>query len=126
MSRNGAGAEEPHNAYNVAARRRRLEQCAEAVRLQADGLGRAQVAERLGVGADTVKLLLRDGMFFANPSGNPERARLAGLASAAQDRGLTRAQFEWESGLSGNAAALAWRDADALRSMGGGGTGAEG
>jgi transcriptional regulator with XRE-family HTH domain len=89
----------------VAARRRRLEQCAEALRLQADGLSRAEVAARLGVGAETVKLLLRDGEFFGDPAGNPERARLTGLTSAAQGRGLTRAQFEGESGLSGNAAA---------------------
>ena len=107
---NGGGM----NDFNTAARRERLARCAEAARLQAQGLSRAEIGQLIGAGAVTVKALLRDGKCYANPASDPARLQLATLASEARRRGATRARFQFDHDLTRPKAEEAWVDAGIL------------
>lgn len=102
------------NAANNFVRAERLERCREAVALQRSGVTRRQIGERLGVGEETVKALLRDGKFYADPEADSERLELANRAAAARTQGLTRAQFGEQLGLSMGKTDESWKDADVL------------
>lgn len=99
---------------NAELRTERLQRCAGAVRLQAQGLTRAQIAAELSCGIDTVAGLLRDGRFFADPTSDRERLDRAKEAARVSASGLTRAQWRSVGGLSAAKAAEAWKDADVL------------
>lgn len=105
----------PENAFNAAARRDRLGRCRRAVELQALGHNRRDIAERLEVSVDNVKVLLRDGRFYANPISDQERLQRAGAAGTARKRGLTKDQFHAESGFTSGRASEAWKDAEVIR-----------
>jgi hypothetical protein len=107
----GPGDARGRNDFNTAAQRERVERCAEALRLQQDGLTRKEIGKALGVGADTVKMLLRDARFYADPGNDPPRAAMVRAADAARSRQLTRTQFQAEEGLTEAQAKQAWRDA---------------
>ncbi|MRK00949.1 hypothetical protein GEV27_05380 [Aeromicrobium sp. S22] len=102
------------NDFNTAARRERLERCALVVRLQADGLTRAEIGQAISTSAEVVKGLLRDGKFYADPASDPPRHQSAKQASAARERQETRAQFQAAHSLTTPKAAEAWRDAGVL------------
>jgi hypothetical protein len=63
---------------------------------------------------DSAKELLRDGKFYATPESDPERLRAAHVALDAKRRGISRADFRAERGLSIQKAAEAWRDASIM------------
>ena len=102
------------NAFNDAQRDERLERCRRAVELQQAGRTRPQIAAELGVGVDTVKGLLRDGKFFADPATDPVRRSAAEQAHEAQGAGATRAEFRAAHALTAARAAEAWKDARAI------------
>ncbi len=99
--------------HNSKAREERLSRAEVALRLQDEGLTRAQIADRMGLGRDTVKALLRDAKFHRSPTDNPERLRVARDARAALRTSRRRADFAREHGLSQEKAVEAWRDARA-------------
>lgn len=103
---------------NAEVRAERMQRCAQAVKLQDDGLTRAQIAIELACGTDTVGGLLRDGRFFADPSSDKARGMLAAEAAHASSSGMTRAQWRASRGLSAAKAAEAWKDADVLHLSG--------
>ncbi len=109
-----AGANDGRNAANNLVRAERIERCRQAIELQHNGASRRQIAERLSVSAETVKALLRDGKFYANPEADPRRLELARRAAEARADGLTRALFGEEAGLSRGQADECWKDADVL------------
>lgn len=78
------------NDYSRAKMRERLEICRHALRLQAEGSSRAEIAQQLGVSKDTVKIHLADGRFFENPRGNPDRLD---RARALRKVGATKGQL---------------------------------
>ena len=78
------------NDYSRAKMRERLEICRHALRLQAEGSSRAEIAQQLGVSKDTVKIHLADGRFFENPRGNPDRLD---RARALREVGATKSQL---------------------------------
>lgn len=102
------------NATNMSVRRERLQRCQEAVELQAGGETRKQIAARFAVSEESVASLLRDGKFYADPASDPVRLGIAKSAAAAQQLGMTRADFRAEKGLSAAKADEAWRDADVM------------
>lgn len=104
------------NAFNSDLRAARLERCRTALELQTSGLARRQIAEKLGVGPDTVKTLLRDAKFFADPTSDEERLQRARAAAAAQRSGQTKEKFESHSGLTRPKVNEAWKDADVIES----------
>lgn len=108
------GPNDGRNPVNIAVREDRLGRCQQAVELQAGGASRREIGELLGVGEETVKAMLRDGKFYANPDADPERLELAKSAAAARTRGLTRAEYGDESRLSKGKADESWKDADVL------------
>jgi hypothetical protein len=108
------GDDRGRNDFNAQAQRERVARCAVAVRLQQRGLSRTDIGRRLGAGADAMKILLRDGKFYANPASDAARAALARQARAARDRRLTRAQFQAQAGVTTPKAQEAWRDAAVL------------
>jgi hypothetical protein len=110
----GSGDNAGRNEFNTRARRERLARCAEAVRLQQEGLSRAEIAARLAVSRDLVKQLLRDGKFYADPSTDRTRAALAEDAHTAIRSRVRLAQFAADAQLSAERARQAWRDADVL------------
>ena len=89
----------------------RAERGVRALALQRNGLSRAQIAEELGVGVDTVKGILRDAKFYENPMSDPSRLALAREAHAARRMGLTRERFQTDTGLSPGKSIETWRDA---------------
>lgn len=107
--RGGAGWD-----HNAEVREDRLGRAQEAVRLQQQGLTRAAIGERMSLGAETVETLLRDGKFYADPGGDPERLQRANAAAEAVREGLTRAQFRARGQLSKPKSVEAWKDADVL------------
>lgn len=107
-------ADNGRNPVNVAVREDRLSRCRQAVELQARGASRREIAVIFGVGEETVKAMLRDGKFYANPDADPERLELAQAAAGARARGLTRTQYGDESRLSSGKADESWKDADVL------------
>lgn len=115
-AKEGAGSTRVENVFNAAARRDRLERCHRAVELQMLGLTRRDIAVKLGVSADSVKVLLRDGRFYSNPVSDQERLQRAGAAIMARNRGLTKDQFHAESGFTGGKASEAWKDAEVVGS----------
>lgn len=108
------GDDRGRNDFNIQAQRERVARCAEAVRLQQHGLSRTEIGRQLGAGSDAVKMLLRDGKFYANPASDPVRAALARQAEVSRELRLTRAQFQVQAGLSTPKALEAWRDAAVL------------
>lgn len=78
------------NDYSRAKMRERLETCRHALRLQAEGSSRAEIAQQLGVSKDMVKTYLADGRFFENPRGNPDRLN---RARALREVGATKGQL---------------------------------
>ncbi|UYY83093.1 hypothetical protein OIT41_08700 [Arthrobacter sp. YA7-1] len=114
-SNDTAGIPRLENAFNAAARRDRLERCNRAVELRALGLNRRDIAERLGVSVDRLKVLLRDGRFYSNPMSDQKRLHRAGAATRARKRGLTKDEFHADSGLTSAKASEAWKDAEVVR-----------
>lgn len=102
------------NALNATKRAERLARCAEVVALQEDGLNTVEIAKKLGIARETVKILLRDGKFYANPASDSVRLGLAQDARAAMSSGVVRAEFQSSRGLSGAKSKEAWKDADVL------------
>ncbi|GAA2501373.1 exonuclease domain-containing protein [Terrabacter carboxydivorans] len=102
------------NPYNSRLQEDRLQRCAQAVALQRQGLSRAQICDQMGVGPDTVKILLRDGKFYGDPNSDPARAELAVRAADAGRHGQTRSEFQQELGLSVPKSEEAWRDSAVL------------
>jgi hypothetical protein len=99
------------NAKALHERRARAQR---AVALQAQGVNRKDIATQLDVSPEVVKSFLRDGKFYADPSSDPERDRLAGAAAAAREQGGTRESFQHNEGLSLGRSKDAWRDAAIL------------
>lgn len=99
---------------NVKALHERRTRAQRAVALQAQGVNRKDIAEQLDVSPEVVKSLLRDGKFYANPSSDPERDRLAHAAATAREQGSTRENFQHNEGLSLGRSKDAWRDAAIL------------
>lgn len=114
QSKPPTGPNDGANSTNDLIRAERVERCRQAVDLQRTGASRSEIGERLGVGEDAVKALLRDGKFYADPRTDPGRRDLAQRAAAARAQGLTRAVFSDEAGLSKGKAEESWRDADVL------------
>ncbi|TQS88591.1 hypothetical protein EU811_20805 [Arthrobacter sp. TS-15] len=102
------------NTFNSDVRRERIERCRRAWELQSSGFTRREIAEALAVSADNVKALLRDAKFFADPASDEERLQRAGAAASAQRSGLTKEQFQAQSGLSGPKVNESWKDADII------------
>jgi hypothetical protein len=92
----------------------RPERCRRAVELQESGFTRRQIAEHFGVGVQTVKSLLRDGKFYANPGSDPQRLELAKRVAVFKSSGMTSADIAGEMKLSNLRAEESWRDADVL------------
>ena len=86
----------------------------EAVALQAQGLSRAEIGIRLNCGIETVKQLLSDAKFVADPSADPIRLDRAKQMAALLKTGVTRNRAEVELRLSASASKRASRDAFAL------------
>lgn len=105
----------PIPRHNSDQRSARLDRGQVALELQQAGWARAEIATHLGVGAETVKGLLRDAKFYANPQSDPSRLNLTHVAMAARQSGMTRDAFAQEQGLSRGKADEVWRDADVLR-----------
>ncbi|GAA2135441.1 hypothetical protein GCM10009844_00700 [Nocardioides koreensis] len=103
-----------NNEFNSALRTGRLDRCREAVELQREGFTRKEIGEWFDVGGETVKAMLRDGKFYADPASDPGRAAVAQAAADAKRSGLTRAQFQLGQKVSAPKAQEAWRDADVL------------
>lgn len=96
--------------FNDRQRADRRQRCSDAVRLQRGGLSRDDIAAELGVSAESVKDLLRDGKFYLNPRSDLQRLELSHAALHARRRGLTREQFRTQNALSNQKAIEAWRD----------------
>lgn len=67
--------------------------------------------------ADSVKALLRDAKFFADPASDEDRLQRAGAAAVVQRSGLTKEQFQVQSGLTGPKVNESWKDADVIESV---------
>ncbi len=109
-----AGPNDGRNTANNVVRMERLERCQQAVELQHNGATRRQIGERLGVSEETVKILLRDGKFYATPGEDPRRLKLAKRAAEARARGLSSAVFGEQAGLTKGKTDESWKDADVL------------
>lgn len=101
-------------AFNAEARRERLMRCRQAVELRSQGMIRREIAARMGVKLETLPGLLRDGVFYADPSTDPVRLALAKRAREAMDSGTTKAAFAASQGLSRAKGNECWRDADVV------------
>jgi hypothetical protein len=87
--------------------------------MQEAGMTRAQIAVELGVGAESVKDLLSDGRFYADPDARPERLALARQVEDLLEQGLEGAALrDALTGVSKMQANRAVRDAGALRALG--------
>ena len=102
------------NPRNRQQREERLARCHEAVEYQDAGFRRREIAEALDVAPETVKILLRDGKFYANPESDPARSDAALAAAEAREIGQTKQQFRDSQGLTAPKASEAWKDADVL------------
>lgn len=100
--------------HNSDVRAARLDRAREALRLQGQGLSRAEIGQRMSLGMETVITLLRDAKFYADPDSDPSRRRLAAAAAAAMRCGVVRSSFQADQALSKPKAAEAWKDADVL------------
>lgn len=67
------GAKTSYNETNSTLMQDRVARCFEILDLQASGLTRCAISERLGISVDTVKLLLKDGRFYRDPEAFPGR-----------------------------------------------------
>lgn len=110
----GSGEAAGRNEWNAQERAERLERGRLALELQEQGLTRAEIGIKLDARVDTVAELLRDARFYRDPSSDPERAVRAAEAAVASRRGLTRARFQAETGLSGARSKEAWKDMGTL------------
>lgn len=108
------GDDRGRNDFNTATQRARVARCAEVVALQAAGSSRAEIAARVGTTTEGVKLLLRDGKFYADPASDPLRHETAKKASRARAERRTRADFQAQFALTTPKAQEAWRDAGVL------------
>lgn len=108
------GDDRGRNDFNAQTQRERVARCAEAVQHQRDGLSRSEIGDRMGASVDGVKLLLRDGKFYADPSTDPVRHGRATKAAEARRSRQTKAQFQADQQLSMPKAQEAWRDAGVL------------
>ncbi len=108
------GPNDGRNDANNSVRTERLERCRQAVEFQRTGASRRQIGESLGVSEEAVKALLRDGKFYADPTADPERLKLAQRAAEARGLGITRAVFANQTKLSKGKADESWKDADVL------------
>jgi DNA polymerase-3 subunit epsilon len=77
-------------------------------------MSRAAIGEELGMGAEAVKALLRDGKFYAAPESDPARRQLAIEANEAWSKGMTKEQFRQTRSLTPPKAHECWKDADVL------------
>jgi DNA polymerase-3 subunit epsilon len=105
------------NASNAAARQNRLERCRRALELQSSGFTRREIGEAVGVSAESVKALLRDAKFFADPASDEERLQRASAAALAQRQGLTKEQFQVQVNLTGPKVNESWKDADVITAL---------
>ena len=112
--RRSPGAKRGENARNRAARAERLARCKQSVDAQKEGLTRSQIAQRLNVGTDTVKMLLHDGKFLADPESDPERLLWAKAATEAKSRGITEEEFRTTNTLTRRKSNEAWKDSALL------------
>lgn len=108
------GDDRGRNDFNTATQRARVARCAEVVALQGAGLSRAEIAARVGTTTEGVKLLLRDGKFYADPASDPLRHETAKKAARARAERRTRADFQAQFALTTPKAQEAWRDAGVL------------
>ncbi len=108
------GDDRGRNDFNTASRQERVQRCAEAIRLQDEGLSRPEVGRRMSAGAEAVKRMLRDGKFYADISTDPVRYELAKRAADARKNRTTKAEFQAQFGLSAQKANEVWRDAGVL------------
>lgn len=108
------GDDRGRNDFNAHTQRERVARCAEAVQHQRGGLSRSEIGDRMGASVEGVKLLLRDGKFYADPTTDPVRYDLATKAAEARRAGQTRAQFQADQQSSTPKAQEAWRDAGVL------------
>jgi transcriptional regulator with XRE-family HTH domain len=111
LKRDVRGAPSEHNDLQRAAR---LERAQAALELQRSGLSRAEIAEKLEVSVESVKELLRDAKFYADPATDSARRELANAAHAERAQGTTREQFQRARGLTNGKASESWRDAAVL------------
>lgn len=109
-----AGDRLGRNPRNRQRRDQRVIRCREAVEHQKLGLSRKEIAEILGVAPETVKILLRDGKFYASPEIDSPRSEAAIAAAIAQELGKTKQQFRADHGLTPTRANEAWKDAAVL------------
>jgi len=109
-----AGDARGGNPRNRQQREERLARCREAVEYQDAGFSRREIAEALDVAPETVKILLRDGKFYADPESDPARSGAALAAAQARESGQTKEQFRTSQGLTAPKASEAWKDADVL------------
>lgn len=99
----------PATAMEVRAKRGQ-----QALTMQRAGASRAEIAAALEISQDTVKSLLRDARFYANPESDPSRLARAREARRARDAGTTRDQFQADRGITSGKASETWRDSAML------------
>jgi len=99
---------------NLDQARERLDRGTRALTLQQAGASRAKIGADLGVSVETVKGLLRDARFYAQPTSASERLERAQGARRAHEAGTGKARYEKECGLSKGKAEESWRDATSL------------
>ncbi len=93
----------------------RVGRCLRAVELQEGGATRREIAEHFGVTLLTVKSLLRDGRFYADPDSDPTRLARAVVVVAEQNKGVRRSEFQARAGWTDSQVRQLWRDASFLR-----------
>lgn len=108
------GDDRGRNDFNSATQRERVARCAEVVAFQGAGLSRGEIAARMGTNTEGVKILLRDGKFYADPATDPLRHEIAKKAAQAREERCTRADFQAQFLLTTPKAQEAWRDAGVL------------
>ena len=99
---------------NSEERAARMNRAREALGLQAQGRSRVEICQRMSLSPETVKMLLRDAKFYADPASDPVRRTLAYAAAAARRDGVVRSKFQADQGLTKPKSAEAWKDADVL------------
>lgn len=106
------------STWNEKAQEARRALAREAVHLQETGLTVKQVGERLGRSPESVKSLLSDGKFYADPDLVPERLALARECSVLQNEGRSKDEIVELLDVSRAMALRAFRDAQALDATG--------
>lgn len=108
------GDDRGRNDFNTETQRKRVARCADAVAFQEAGLSRAEVAARLGTTSEAVRILLRDGKFYADPATDPIRYEIAKKAAQAREERRSKSDFQAQFSLTNPKTQEAWRDAGVL------------